>query len=644
MAWLGVPNQIKTDNGPNFVSKSAQTFASKWGITLIHGIPYNSTGQAIVERANQTLKSKLEDRIVGRPHNPYAPVTRGDSESTSTLPTPGSSTLSEILVRWEDQKILQKIVTSGPPSFQVKLCDLAPVDPCSHDASYYMCPNSNPGRSYCNVPNQYYCSYWGCETIASDWTPGAGPDKYLKVQRGPYGCVSPPKDPLRPGFAATHGDLKNWCLYLTLNVTNENDLGWTIGKTWGLRYWESGTDRGTLFFIKKQEIKNSAEKEILANPTPVLTSTLPIRQIVPLNRPHTNSQYLPNKPFFDVLDATFWSLNQSNPNLTNSCWLCYDVHPPFYEGVALNVSFNYSSDSSPAQCKWDTPRKGITLSQIRGQGICFGNTTLANQNNAICTETVMVNKTYKWAIPSASGIWVCHKSGVTPCVSLELFDGSKDFCVQILIVPRVLYHPEEEMYYHWGETNNKRQKREVLTAVTIATLLGLGIAGTSTVVTSLITQQRGLSQLQTAIDEDLQKIEKSMTFLEQSLSSLSEVVLQNRRGLDLLFMQQGGLCAALKEECCFYADHTGVVRDTMVELRERLAQRKKDRETQQGWFESWFNPSPWLTTLISTLAGPIIILMIVLIFGPCILNRLVLFVKSQLEKINIMLVEHQQLL
>ncbi|XP_009997881.1 PREDICTED: endogenous retrovirus group K member 25 Pol protein-like [Chaetura pelagica] len=60
MAWLGIPSQIKTDNGPNFVSKSVQAFALKWGITLIHGIPYNSTGQAIVERANQTLKTKLE--------------------------------------------------------------------------------------------------------------------------------------------------------------------------------------------------------------------------------------------------------------------------------------------------------------------------------------------------------------------------------------------------------------------------------------------------------------------------------------------------------------------------------------------------------------------------------------------------------
>uniref|UniRef100_A0A8C5JF26 RNA-directed DNA polymerase n=1 Tax=Junco hyemalis TaxID=40217 RepID=A0A8C5JF26_JUNHY len=60
MAWLGIPKQIKTDNGSNFTSKPVQEFTSKWGITLVQGIPYNSTGQTIVERANQTLKTKIE--------------------------------------------------------------------------------------------------------------------------------------------------------------------------------------------------------------------------------------------------------------------------------------------------------------------------------------------------------------------------------------------------------------------------------------------------------------------------------------------------------------------------------------------------------------------------------------------------------
>ncbi|NWT62637.1 ENV1 protein, partial [Erythrocercus mccallii] len=77
----------------------------------------------------------------------------------------------------------------------------------------------------------------------------------------------------------------------------------------------------------------------------------------------------------------------------------------------------------------------------------------------------------------------------------------------------------------------------------------------------------------------------------------------------------------------------------MAELRDRLAQRKRDKETQQDWFRSLFNRSPWIATLISTLTGPIIMILLVLLFGPCIINKIAQFVKARLSKINVMVLE-----
>ena len=85
----------------------------------------------------------------------------------------------------------------------------------------------------------------------------------------------------------------------------------------------------------------------------------------------------------------------------------------------------------------------------------------------------------------------------------------------------------------------------------------------------------------------------------------------------------GGLCTVLVEERCFYVNHLGTVRESLAKIREGLIQRKREREKSQSWFESWFSSSPWLTTLISSLAGPLIILLLLFTFGLCLLNRLI---------------------
>ena len=61
----------------------------------------------------------------------------------------------------------------------------------------------------------------------------------------------------------------------------------------------------------------------------------------------------------------------------------------------------------------------------------------------------------------------------------------------------------------------------------------------------------------------------------------------------------------------------------------------------QNWFESWFNSSPWFTTLISSLVGPLIILLLLLTFRPCLLNKLVAFIKSRINTVQLMVLRSQ---
>lgn len=47
-----------------------------------------------------------------------------------------------------------------------------------------------------------------------------------------------------------------------------------------------------------------------------------------------------------------------------------------------------------------------------------------------------------------------------------------------------------------------------------------------------------------------------------------------------------------------------------------------------------FSQPPWLTTLISTLTGPLILLLLLLTIRPCIINHLLYFMKNRLSVIQ----------
>ena len=70
---LGVPNQIKTDNGTGYYSQAFEMFCRQFNITHITGIPYYPKGQGIVEQAHGTLKQHLHKKQKGGKLYPCTP-------------------------------------------------------------------------------------------------------------------------------------------------------------------------------------------------------------------------------------------------------------------------------------------------------------------------------------------------------------------------------------------------------------------------------------------------------------------------------------------------------------------------------------------------------------------------------------------
>ncbi|NWR93755.1 ENV2 protein, partial [Furnarius figulus] len=77
---------------------------------------------------------------------------------------------------------------------------------------------------------------------------------------------------------------------------------------------------------------------------------------------------------WNIMRATYQVLNQTNPSLTESCWLCYITTPPFYEAIASPASAKAKNGTNPPECKWNQTNEspGVTLEQVKGKGLCLG--------------------------------------------------------------------------------------------------------------------------------------------------------------------------------------------------------------------------------------------------------------------------------
>ena len=109
------------------------------------------------------------------------------------------------------------------------------------------------------------------------------------------------------------------------------------------------------------------------------------------------------------------------------------------------------------------------------------------------------------------------------------------------------------------------------------------------------------------------EVATSLITLQSQLDSLAAVVLQNRRGLDLLTEGKGGLRLFLDKACCFYINKSGVVKEAARNLINRAS--RIHQHLINSW-ENWLSSWDWMAWVLPLL-GPLLILNLILTFSPC---------------------------
>ena len=107
---------------------------------------------------------------------------------------------------------------------------------------------------------------------------------------------------------------------------------------------------------------------------------------------------------------------------------------------------------------------------------------------------------------------------------------------------------------------------------------------------------------------------------------MRKAVIQNRMALDILTAAQWGTCTIIKAECCLYIpDLSGNVSTALEDMQNQV--KAMSNENISFWTPvlSWVKGDWW-----ETIVTVVIVILIMLLCGPCFLQCLVNFVTQRL--------------
>ncbi|XP_062961872.1 syncytin-1-like [Cynocephalus volans] len=327
----------------------------------------------------------------------------------------------------------------------------------------------------------------------------------------------------------------------------------------------------------------------------------------------------------DILSATHSLLNSTNPSLAQDCWLCLTVGMPLPTAIPM-FNASYIPFNETANCSLSFPFRvqpsGFNLSDCL-QGL--------SQNNSYDVDVGFVTFSHCHTItnistpicPSPGQVFIC---GGNLAYTL-LPTNWTGLCVSASLLPDISIIPGDEpvplpsLDLITGRHRRALQVIPLLIGLAITTAMASGGAGIGVAVNTY-------NKLSRQLIDDVQTLSGTVNDLQDQIDSLAEVVLQNRRGLDLLTAEQGGICLALQERCCFYANKSGIVRDKIKKLQEDLIKRRKEL------FENplWTGLNGLLPYLLPVL-GPLLCLLLLITFGPWAFRHLTNLIKKQVDAV-----------
>ncbi|XP_066203031.1 syncytin-1-like [Saccopteryx leptura] len=332
----------------------------------------------------------------------------------------------------------------------------------------------------------------------------------------------------------------------------------------------------------------------------------------------------------EILLATYKALNLTNPILAADCWLCMTLGTSI--PIAIPSAVNESALAlvlGNRNCSGNIPFRVqpleffnvscvISYPQNNSLDIDFGLADFANCSRYINSSSPLCADTGK--------VWLCGGNLAFSYLPVN-WTG---VCVLATLMPDIDIIPgDEPVPVPTLDYISGRLKRAV---TLIPLLVGLGVTGAiASGMAGLGVALHSYNKLSHQLIDDIQSVSRSIQDIQDQLDFLAEMVLQNRRGLYLLTAEQGGICLALQEKCCFYVNKSGIVRDRIKKLQEDLVKRRRELFESPLW--SGFNGMlPYLLPLL----GPCIGFLCLISLGPIILNKLLAFVKEHIDTVKLM--------